>query len=298
VTEGQDTIERPLANEVALEPSLPIIDPHHHLWLDDAGHGTALRYTIDDFTHDVSAGHKVIASVYVECSSCYRRHGPAHLRPAGETEWVASLAPGPGLLAGAVGYADVRLASGIAETLDAHQAALGPRFKGLRCSAAWDPSPEVMPAGHDPEPGLLRSPQVESAVRLLAARDLLFETWVYHHQLTDVASLAAAVPECRIVLAHLGGPIAVGPYRLGRERMLSEWRRGMSDVAACPNVFLKIGGIGLPPLVEADLRASLHCSEALARYWRREVLGASRRSGPSGACSRAISRLTVACVTT
>ncbi len=70
-------------------------------------------HTIDDYAADCAAGHDIRASVYIEVRQHYRDAGPEHLRPVGETGFVASLAEraeqgawgGRRLCAGIVGYA-------------------------------------------------------------------------------------------------------------------------------------------------------------------------------------------------
>jgi L-fuconolactonase len=259
--------------ETALDPALPIVDAHHHLWLDGKGHETAHRYTIEEFRQDTSSGHNIVGTVYVECGSAYRIGGPIHLRPVGETEWAASLVGSrDGLLSGILGYVDLRTGSRVAEVLDEHERAGAGRFRGIRVSAAWDADPRIMRAGHNPDPGLLRLPEVSSAVREISSRGLTLDTWVFHHQLDDVSYLAAANPDCRIVLGHLGGPLAVGAYASERNKVLADWRLGMARLASHTNVYLKLGAIGLPPLVHPKLAEKPQDSATLAGYWHRDIL--------------------------
>src|ERR671914_854062 len=127
--------------EPILDPDLPVIDPHHHLW-DRPNH----RYLLDDFLGDVRTGHHVVATVFEECHSMYRASGPEELRPVGETEFVAGLAAmsasglyGPTrVAAGIVGFADLTLGDRVEPVLEAHLRAGGGRFRGVRHSAAWD----------------------------------------------------------------------------------------------------------------------------------------------------------------
>ena len=53
--------------EPILDPDLPIIDTHHHLW-----HRPDHRYLLDDFLADVRTGHNVVATVFEECHAMYR----------------------------------------------------------------------------------------------------------------------------------------------------------------------------------------------------------------------------------
>ena len=132
--------------EAALEPDLAICDPHHHLWL-DAGH-TGWPYTIDDLQVDVERGHKVIRTVYLECGAQYRGDGPAHLRPVGETQWVAGIAEdsasaGRVDIAGIIGHADLRLGGAVEEVLAAHEGMGRGRFRGVRYTTAQDDHPPL-----------------------------------------------------------------------------------------------------------------------------------------------------------
>ena len=74
--------------EEILEPDLPIVDPHHHFWV-ESGFG---RYLLDDLWADTGAGHRVERTVFLECRAEYLREGPRALRPVGETRFVAGLA--------------------------------------------------------------------------------------------------------------------------------------------------------------------------------------------------------------
>src|ERR671923_1660465 len=139
-----------LTVEEALDPDLPICDPHHHLW--DLRPGRlAPRYLLDEILADVQSGHNVVSTVFIECASMFKADGPEALRPVGETEFVDGIAAmsasgiyGPArVAAGIVGTADLRLGDAVAQVLDAHLAAGGGRFRGIRQMAAWDASDEV-----------------------------------------------------------------------------------------------------------------------------------------------------------
>jgi len=138
------TVEEPL------DPSLPICDPHHHLW-DMRGGRVSKRYLLDEILADTGSGHSVESTVFIECGAMYKADGPEVMRPVGETEFVNGVAAmsdsglyGPTrVAAGIVGTADLRLGDGAAPVLDAHIAAGGGRFRGIRHSAAWDADPDV-----------------------------------------------------------------------------------------------------------------------------------------------------------
>ena len=132
--------------EPILDPELPIIDTHHHLW-ERNGH----RYLLHEFLDDVRPGHNVVATVFIECHAMYRAGGPEELRPVGETEFVAGIAAmsesgsyGPTrVAAGIVGFADLTLGDRVEPVLEALVRAGGGRFRGVRHSAAWDASPVI-----------------------------------------------------------------------------------------------------------------------------------------------------------
>src|SRR6266478_113309 len=112
--------------EDALEPELPIVDPHHHLW-DHPGS----RYMLDEILRDTNSGHRVLATVFVECMSMYRADGPESMRPVGETEFVNGIAAQSAsgqygetrIGAGIVSFADLSLGSRVEAVLEAHVAA-------------------------------------------------------------------------------------------------------------------------------------------------------------------------------
>ncbi|MEO1057811.1 MAG: amidohydrolase, partial [Actinomycetota bacterium] len=115
--------------EDVIEPELPIVDPHHHLWPP----GGAMSYGLDDLRADAGDGHNVIATVFIECGAAYRTGGDARFAPVGETEFVAQEAgrDDPGLIRGIVARADLR-DDALDEVLDAHEAAAAGRFRGIR----------------------------------------------------------------------------------------------------------------------------------------------------------------------
>lgn len=105
-----------LTVEEALEPDLPICDPHHHLWQAREGQ-PAPRYLLDDLLADTNSGHNIVSTVFIECGAKYRSDGPEALRPVGETEFVDAIAAmseagqyGPTrVAAGIIGHADLML---------------------------------------------------------------------------------------------------------------------------------------------------------------------------------------------
>ncbi len=233
-----------LRSEEAIEPELPIVDPHHHLWDGDQ------PYRLAQLRGDTGAGHNVVATVFVDCMWDYRRDGPEELRPIGETEQAvreaARSADSDGAtIRGIVSYADLRLGDAVGDVLDAHVAAGNGLFRGIRHATAWDADPSIGRTHTRPTPRLMAEPAFRDGARTLASKGLTYDAWLYHPQLPELVSFARDVPDLTIVLDHLGGPLGIGPYAGRREEILSQWRIDMADVATCPNVVVKVGGIGM-----------------------------------------------------
>jgi L-fuconolactonase len=249
--------------EQVLEPDLAICDPHHHLWSHPGD-----RYLMEELRADIGSGHRVERTVFVECRSAYRADGPGHMAPVGETDFVVAADPG-GPIAGIVGFADLRDPA-IGDVLAAHIEAGRGRFRGIRHISAWDPSLEATIDLVVSPPGLLGDPAFRSGFAALGRAGLGFDAWLYHPQLPELTALARAHPDVPIVLDHLGGPLGTGRYR--RADVRPSWRAAMADVAACPNVTLKLGGIGMP-IFGADWhdRPGGATSEEIASAWGDDI---------------------------
>ncbi len=237
--------------EEALEPELEIVDAHHHLWPEPISHwGT---YDLADLRRDTGTGHNIVATVFIDCGAEYRTDGPEAMAPVGETEFVAGRAeeseraPGPPIAA-IVSHADLTLGPAVAEVLEAHVAAAGGRFRGIRHSGARADDIAVGLSRTGPPEGLYGQDGFRAGARVLASMGLSFEAWQYQHQLGDVAGLAAAVPDLTIVVNHLGGPLGVGKWAPQRAEVLATLRQGLTTLAGFPNVVLKLGGIGMTRL--------------------------------------------------
>ena len=255
--------------ETILEPDLPILDPHHHLWdrtallaqLPPPQHGfdqvirRRPRYMADELVADMKSGHNVRATIFVDCGAMYRADGPQELKSLGETEFVNGVAA-----IGASGqFGDVRPCAGIVgnvalslgartgEILDQHVALSGGRFKGLRNSASYDPDPDVLGARwRAMQPGVYLGKPFREGFAELAKRNLSFDAWLLEPQLPDIIDLARAFPDTRIVLDHVGTPLGIGTYQGKREERFAGWRKNMSELAKSENVFVKLGGLAMP----------------------------------------------------
>jgi predicted TIM-barrel fold metal-dependent hydrolase len=241
-----------LTVEEPLDPDLPICDPHHHLWdLETAR--VASRYLLDEILADVGSGHNIVSTVFIECGAMYKRDGPEALRAVGETEFVNGIAAmsasgrygGTRVAGGIVGTADLRLGHAVGPVLDAQIAAGGGRFRGIRRAAAWDADEAVPKHRTHPPPGLFAREDFRAGFAELAPRGLTFEAWCYHRQIPDVTALARVFPDTTIILNHFGGPIGVGSYAGRAGEVYAEWRTAITELAGCPNVVAKLGGINM-----------------------------------------------------
>lgn len=229
--------------EAAIDPEQPIVDAHHHLW-----HREGSKYLFDDVQADAAAGHRVVATVFVECLSNYDLAQPEHLQPVGETAFVAEQAAYSARTGGApimaiVPFANLALGAGVEEVLDAHEAAGQGLFRGIRHPTSND---EELGSGHIPTPpGLMNTPAFRAGIAKLGERGLSFDAWLFYHQLAEVVSLARAHPDVSIIVNHIGGPLGVVRFAGRRNELRPAWRQALSSLADCPNIALKVGGIGM-----------------------------------------------------
>ena len=242
-----------LTQEVTLEPEIPICDPHHHFWDFRPERIPYQRYLLHELMADVNCGHNVRSTVFVETRAMYRPDGPQELRPVGEVEFVQGMAAasasgvyGPCRAAsGIVGHANLNLGQRVTPVLEALRAASPNRFRGIRHTVTWDPHPEV---GNREKQGVLATAEFRAGGQALARMGLSLDTGLVFHQLPELAAFAKAVPNLSIVLNHIGGLMRTGPYANKDSEVLPAWRKGLAAVAECPNVYLKLGGIGMPRL--------------------------------------------------
>jgi len=275
--------------EAILEPDLPIVDPHHHLW-DRRNYATpqapehpfmtaiepAKRYLLDELMADTTSGHNVVATVFVECGAFYKADGPVEQRVVGETEFVNGVAAmsASGLYgdfracAGIVSRADLLLGDGVKAVLEAHVRAGGGRFRGIRNSASYEADPEVLGPLNRVEAGLYLRDDFRAGFKHLAPMDLSFDAWLLEPQLPDVVDLARAFPDTTIVLDHVGTPLGRGRYTGKLEERFPTWKANIQELAKSPKVVVKLGGLAMAfcnfPSFLAEPRAP---SEQLAKEW-------------------------------
>ncbi len=236
-------------NEPIVDPERPIIDPHHHLWRRPAPRGS---YLIEDFWRDTGSGHNVVKSVFIECRAEYRTDGPEHMKCLGETEFVTEQADASEnddnqtMIVAITAHADLTLGDSLTEVLDGHREISKGRFRGIRHSGPRDPNPEMFSIRGNGLEGQYAREDFRQGVRTLGQQELVYETWHYHHQNRDYLELARAVPDTTMILDHMGTPIGIGHYAAKREEIYAQWREDVAEIAKCPNVYAKLGGLAMP----------------------------------------------------
>jgi predicted TIM-barrel fold metal-dependent hydrolase len=290
-------------HEPILEPDLPIIDPHHHLWdrraaaLPDGPprHGfeallrLSPRYLLDELLADMNLGHKVIGTVYMECGSFYRQDAEPAFRPVGETEFVNGVAAmsASGLYgearacAGIVGHVDLTIGERAVEVLEAHIAAGGGRFRGVRHGASADPDPLVLGPLSRRAPGLYLDTAFRQGFARLGHLNLSFDAWLLEPQLSELVSLARAFQGTTIILDHVGTPLGIGGYAGRRDERFGAWREQIRLLAELPNTYVKLGGLAMPFCGFASFMSDPPApSRQLADEWRPYVETCIEAFGP------------------
>jgi predicted TIM-barrel fold metal-dependent hydrolase len=258
-------------DEPVIEPDLPIVDAHHHLW-----DRSESRYFFFDFLNDVRSGHNVQASVFMECGAMYRRDGPPEFRSVGEIEFAngAAAISASGVYgecrvcAGIIGHGDLLLGDKVTAVLERQAAAGGGRFRGVRQISAWHPDPAARGSLANPPPNLLTEASFREGLAAVKRLGLSFDAYMYHTQLLELVDLASSFLDTPIILNHTGGAIGIGPYAGKRDDVFKDWRSGIVALARCPNVHMKLGGLGMRVFgFDFGARALPPSSEELAKAW-------------------------------
>lgn len=271
--------------EEILDPTRRIVDPHHHFFVQSTQFP---HYELEDLQAD-TAGHRVEQTVYMQCWEGYRTSGPEAMQVVGETEWVDGIAararqrPQATQIGAMIGTAELRDdVKVVREVLEAHRAASS-LFRGIRQIAAWDTSDTVFIMPGLTDGNLYGQAAFRRGFAVLAEMGLSFDAYHYHPQTPHLTALARAFPSVSIVLNHLGTPIGSGPYAGRREEIFTQWARDLSELARCPNVSIKLGGLAMPWCgFGFELAAQPPTSDELvaqqARYYHRaiELFGAER----------------------
>jgi len=276
-----------LHHEETLDPERRIVDAHHHLWAPPRS-----QYLLDEFASDLNAGHKVVATIFADCTERYRTEGPEEYRSVGETEFAVEVAESAAasseittdVHAGIVSRVDLLSGSAAREVLEAHIAAGKGRFKGIRFASAWDPDPSIRSTARTPPPRLLYDAKVREGASAMADLGLVLDTWLYFHQIKDLIDLADALPDLSIVLDHVGGILGSGPYEGRRGEVFTSWKTNLTELAKRPNVSAKIGGLGMRlPGFGFENRPTPPSSQDLAEAWRPYVETTIEAFGPERA---------------
>ncbi|KGA13817.1 hypothetical protein GM51_18820 [freshwater metagenome] len=214
-------------HEEVIEPELPIVDPHHHLW----PVGGALPYGLSELHKDASDGHNIQKTVFIECGAAYRSDGPEHLRSLGETEFVAgeSQRDPSHLISGIVAHTDLRR-DDLSETLHDHESVSNGLLRGIRDALAHAHHPEVLTIPGRAVRDLYADTSFRRGVALLGSQGLTYDTWHYHYQNQEFLTLARAVPETTMVL----------------DQIFEQWKKDIREIATCSNVVAKLGGLAMP----------------------------------------------------
>ena len=274
-----------LHQEDVIDPGRPIVDPHHHLW-DRVGE----RYMFEQVQADMTSSHYVVATVFVECHSMYRKRGPESHAPIGEVEFAKGIAAtsasgdygSTAICAGIVGHADLTLGDDAGAILEAEIAVGGGRFRGIRYSTAYDADPAVAEIYPMRPKGLMASSEFRRGFACLAPLGLTFDAWLFHPQIDELADLARVFPDTKIVLDHCGGPVGVGNYAERREETFRVWKASIERLAKAPNVFVKLGGLAIRLLGHNfEERPIPPSSEELAAVWRPYIETCIAAFGPS-----------------
>ena len=211
------------------------------------------HYLLAELWDDTGSGHRIEQTVFIECSAEYRETGPEAMRPIGETELVAGIATaaaaepaGAARIGGIVGHADLRLGAVIEDVLAAQIEAGQGRFRGIRYSAAQDPSDAIPGSRKNPPIDIYARDDFREGFARLASLGLSFDAWHYHPQTPGLTDLAHAFPDTTIVLDHFGGVLGIGSYAGRRDEIFKTWKHDLATLADCPNVVAKLGGLVMP----------------------------------------------------
>lgn len=277
--------------EEIIEPDLPIIDPHHHLWdlrplvpsfpephhpFIDAVAGAAY-YTFDELYEDTHSGHNIVGTVFMECGAFYDAARDDAMKPVGEVEFVNGVAAqgASGLYgdyrpcAAIMGHADMHLGDGVKPVLEALQAAGGERFKGVRQTAAWDADPDVLGSPFPRVEKRYVADDFREGFKAFTEFGLVFDAWLLEPQLGDFLDLAKAYPDQQFVLDHCGTPLNIASYHGKLHEHFDRWRHSIHAIAECENVTIKLGGLAMAfcGLPDKGPAAGFN-SEDLAAMWR------------------------------
>ena len=216
--------------EEIIDPQLPIIDPHHHLWNGDNQLAGSFPYLIENLNEDTFSGHNIVGTIFMECAQGYYSNGEEKYKPVGETEFVVNLIKASKKLLkttniiGIIGYADLMLGGEVKDVLDKHLLKGDGLFKGIRHAAGWDKNTEIHNSHSNPIENIYYNKSFREGAEELIKLNLTFDAWHYHHQIKDLSDFAINYPELTIIHDHFGGPLGVGPYEGKKKEIFLKWK--------------------------------------------------------------------------
>lgn len=236
-----------LSSEEVIQPSLPIVDAHHHLWIENG-----VPYLGRELIDDLASGHRIEATIFVQAHYGYRTEGHPQLAPVGETEKISQISEECAALgcrtrvaSGIVAFADLMMGSAVERVIEAHSRAAAGTLRGIRHSVSRDPNyPDgivIRPAAD----GLLYEPSYREGLVALVRHNLSYDAMLYHRQIPELSDLASAMPDLCIVLDHMGTKLGIPPYESNNQETFADWKRSMTELAQHDNVKVKIGGLGM-----------------------------------------------------
>ena len=238
--------------EEIIDPELPIIDPHHHLWNGDNQLAGSFPYLIENLNEDTFSGHNIVGTIFMECAQGYYLDGEEKYKPVGETEFVINLIKDSEKLSkstnimGIIGFADLMLGHEVKDVLNTHLSKGEGLFRGIRHAAGWDKNNEIHNSHSNPIENIYHNKSFMKGAEELINLKLTFDAWHYHHQINDLSIFAKKYPELTIIHDHFGGPLGVGPYEGKKEEIFKKWKDDISLLSESKNVYAKLGGLAMP----------------------------------------------------
>lgn len=277
-TEGRD--------ESILDPDLPILDSHIHLF-DLPGN----RYMVEDYLEDAQGGHNVLAAIYCETQAFARKDGPEHMRPLGEVEFANGVAAmtatgryGKCVVgAGIIGHGNLTFGTRLGELLDRCMETAPERYRGIRHVTLDYPDerPYQFIMTYRPPAGILDNPEVPNALAELQKRGLVYDAAVYDYGLPRLTEVIDRFPDLTVVLNHVGNFVGVDMDPDERGDKFAELTTNLREIAKRPNVFCKVGGLGMPTLgFGFEKRDEVVGYETLAEAFRPHIELAIDAFGP------------------
>jgi L-fuconolactonase len=200
------------------------IDAHQHFWIYDPREyewidGTMMPLRRDFLPADLR--HELEREGFQGCVAVQARQSLQ------ETRWLLDFAAQTPFIVGVVGWVDLRSSQAGA---DLELLARNPKLVGIR---------HIVQS--EPDDRFLLQPDFLRGISLLGELDLAYDILIYPRHLAVAAKFVRHFPEQRFVLDHMAKP----EIRSGK---INQWKKGMAELAAYPNVYCKLSGL----VTEAD----------------------------------------------